>query len=267
VIVNFLKKINNIPFPLTIKHYFAFDDSTKYLKDGNLSSSESWDILRESHPHFSISDNREEWIKVNEQLIKKDGQDGGLKERAKDVAEILKNNHINSVFSAGCGGAGLEYHLKKNLPEIKLTCSEYSKVAVDKLKKVFLEADSIILFDMKSKDWSVANNLSNPNQNLVLLYRIDIDLSNEEMQKMFKNMYNSGIENVLIILCGRLTLKSLISRLRQRLSWKIKGIRYSFSGYLRSEKKFLEFFDEFYKSEKVVCGGLHGFLLKKINVV
>ncbi len=262
-----LSYINSIPFPLTVKHYFAFSDSTKYLKGDGLSSSESWDVLRESHPHFSIADTREEWIKVNELLIKKDGQDGGLKERAKDVAEILKNNNIKSVFSAGCGGAGLEYHLKKILPEIRLTCSEYSKVAVERLSKVFLECDSIILFDMKSKDWSVANNLSNPKENLILLYRIDIDLSDEDMKDMFHNMHKSGIENVLIILCGRLTLRGLANRFYQRFLWRLKGTPYSFSGYLRSERKFIEFFDGFYKFENVVCEGLHGFLLKKNNVV
>ena len=49
-----LHYINSLPFPLTIKHYFAFDSATALLKDGVLNSVESWNALRQSHPHFSI---------------------------------------------------------------------------------------------------------------------------------------------------------------------------------------------------------------------
>lgn len=48
--------------------------------------------------------------------------------------------------------AGLEYQIKKNLPEIKLTCSEYSIVNLEFLKKVFTECDNIIFFDIKDKN-------------------------------------------------------------------------------------------------------------------
>ena len=101
-----LQYINSIPFPLTIKHYFVFDNTTEHLKDGKLNSSESWDTLRESHPHFSISENRQEWVRVNESLVKKDGQDGGLKKRASDVSKTIKDLGATSIFSAGCGGGG-----------------------------------------------------------------------------------------------------------------------------------------------------------------
>ena len=52
------------------------------LKDKKLDSGESWDVLRVSHPDFSISPNRGEWLKACESEIKKDGQDTNLKKRA-----------------------------------------------------------------------------------------------------------------------------------------------------------------------------------------
>ena len=137
--VKFLKHINSLPLPVTIRHYYIFDDATKNLKDNKLDSLESWDYLRENHPRFSISENRQEWLLAAESKSNKDGQDGGLGQRAQDVVRILEDKVIETLFSVGVGGAGLEYQIKKNKPGIKLICSEYSSAALNVLKKVFVE--------------------------------------------------------------------------------------------------------------------------------
>lgn len=258
-----LKFVNSLPFSLTINHYFTFGNATRFLKNGKLNSSESWDTLRTIHPHFSISENREEWLKASEAQVKKDGQDGNLIKRANDVVRIIDQLGVTSVFSVGVGGAGLEYQIKKIKPNLKLMCSEYSPVAVERLTKVFQEADSVILFDMKKGDWSVALNGIDPDKQLCLLYRIDIDLTNDEFSNIFKKMSAAGIHNILIILCGRLTLRSLFNRLRQRLIWKIRGIPYTFAGYLRTTKTFSRFWKSLYTTTETECGGLTSFLLKK----
>src|SRR3989344_4365726 len=140
-----LRYVNSIPVSLTIKHFYPLSRS--------LDSRESWDILRQSHPHFSISPEREEWLKAAEGEVKKDGQDGGFIQRAKDVVSVIDKLGVASVFSLGVGGAGLEYQIKKMRPNIKLVCSEYSRVAVERLTKVFKEVDTVVLFDMKYGDW------------------------------------------------------------------------------------------------------------------
>lgn len=258
-----LKHINSLPFFLTMKHYYAFDDTTKLLKNEELNSHESWNILRQNHPHFSISEDREEWLKACQGLIKKDGQDGGLKQRSKDIIDIIENLGVSSILSLGVGGAGLEYHIKKARPKLKLICSEYSPVAVDTLKKVFFECDSIILFDMRSKDWSSILNGNDLKKQLCLMYRIDIDFSNEEFEEIFKNMYNFQVENILMIACGRITLRGLVNRLYQKLVWKIHSVPYVFSGFLRTDKTFNKLWQPFYTSIEFECGGLRSFLLKK----
>ncbi len=262
-----LHHINSLPFPLTVKHFFSFERTVGILKNDELTSWESWDALREHDPHFSISENRNEWLEASETKIKKDGQDGGLSRRAADVVSVIHRLGISSVFSAGVGGAGLEYQIKKMKPDLKLVCSEYSPVAVERLRKVFLEADGITLFDMKSKDWSLAIKGTDPRAQLCLLYRIDIDLTNSDLKNMFQNMHESGIHNILIILCGRLTARGLVNRLRQRLIWRISGIPYAFAGYLRTEKTFLQFWQPFYTSTELECGGLKSFLLRRVDRV
>ena len=261
-----LKNVNSIPFPLTIKHYYPFEESTAFLKDEELNSSDSWDALRKNHPHFSISENREEWLKAAELQVKKDGQDGGMIKRAHEVAKIIDKLGITSLFSAGVGGAGLEYQIKKMRPSIHLTCSEYAPQNVERLKKVFLEANEITLFDMKNDDWSNALKVGvELEKQLCLLYRVDIDLTNDEFQKIFKKMHDAHIENVLIILCGRLTFRGLLNRFFQRLSWKIHSVPFKFAGYLRSLETFPKFWKYFYEAKELEFNGLKGFYLKKVS--
>ena len=260
-----LHYINSLPFPLTIKHYFAFDSATALLKDGVLNSVESWDALRQSHPHFSISEHRDEWLRAAEAQIKKDGQDSALPLRAKEVVRIINELGIRTLFSAGVGGAGLEYQIKKLKPDLRLVCSEYSPVSVKALKKVFVECDSVLLFDMKSKDWSVALEGVDAKKQLVLLNRIDIDFSNEELRDMLQHMYDSGIQNILFILCGRITARGILNRLFRRLQWRLRGMPYAFAGYLRTKQTFQMFWQQLYQSSDIELPYMSGYLLKKIE--
>ena len=260
-----LAYLNSLPFPLTIKHYFPFDAVTEKLKDGALNSSESWDVLRQSHDHFSISESREEWLKTANAIVKKDGQDGGLLVRAKDVERILERLKITSVFSAGVGGAGLEYQLKVAQPSLKLICSEYSPVNVEALKMVFLECDEILLFDVKTSDWSIALRGVEPQTQLCLLYRVDIHLTNEEWKEAFRNMHNAGIKNVLFIVSGCVTARGLLNIWKARLQSLLRGSSQAFAGYKRSKVTFTTFWRGLYATEELECGGLQSFLLRRVD--
>jgi hypothetical protein len=260
-ISNFLKKINSIPFSFTTNHYFVFKNSS--LKDGELNSKESWDVLRENDDHFSISESREEWISVNENLVKKDGQDGALIGRAEQIVELLKWKNIEELFSVGSGGAGLEYHVLKRMPDLRLTCSEYSPKSVEVLRNVFTECEAVIEFDAVKSNWADVVSVSNITKQIILMYRIDIHLTDIETEQMFKKMYEAGIENVIIVLCGVVTVRGFINRLIQRLTWKLSGEKLIFAGYLRSEASFEKFWSKYYQSEGFLCGGLPSYLLKK----
>ena len=260
-----LKYVDSLPFSITVRHYFPFNDTARLLKDGRLASAEAWDVLRQNHPNFSISSDRAEWLKASEAQIEKDGQDKGLIKRAVDVVKIIERMGITKVFSAGVGGAGLEYQIKKLKPKLYLTCSEYSPVAVGALKKVFAECDSIILFDMNTGDWDVAIDGFISEHQLCILSRIDIDLTNKQFRQIFRNMHDTGIQNVLIISCVDLTLHNLLSRLYHRFIGRLHGIHYVFSGFLRSRKAFIELWNPYYTHRELSCGGLKSFLLKIKN--
>lgn len=269
--INMLKKtlkyLNSIPYlNFSIKHYYPIDKNKSTLKNGELQSAESWDELRKNDEHFSISENREEWLKAAEGLVRKDGQDGDFINRAREIVKIIDDKKIKTLLSVGVGGAGIEYQIKKMRPELRLVCSEYSGYSVEALKKVFVESDSVIQFDMVDDSWRAILGGLDYESTLVLMYRIDIDLNNDRLFKVFNNTYRDGVKNILIVICGELTIKSLFSvRLPNRIKWILKSIPYAFSGYLRPVPSFHVFWSKKYKEKSLRLAGLPSFLLERID--
>jgi hypothetical protein len=260
---DYLRAINNLPIRLTIKHEETFGTGTAGLIGGELDSPEAWDMLRRSHPHFSVSSDREEWLQACEAKIKKDGQDGGLLVRAQMIAELLHKKRANAVFSVGVGGAGLEFQIKKLLPEIRVVCSEYAPENVELLRAVFTEVDEVIRFDMKGKDWSPALPRTNGEKIVTLMYRVDPHATDEEWRKIFENMHAAGVVDILYIPCGFLTLRSLFQRKWRIFRQRLKGARFVFSGYLRTRKAFESYWAGLYRAEVGNFAGYVGFYLQK----
>lgn len=257
-----LRQINNLPLRLTVKHLESFGADTGALKDGELDSPEAWDVLRRANPHFSISADRAEWLLACEAKVKKDGQDGGLLARAQVISEVLRKRGIAAVFSVGVGGAGLEYQIKKACPQIKLVCSEYAPENVESLRKVFSEADEIVQFDMKGKDWSPALPGKPEEKRLTLMYRVDPHATDKEWRGIFERMHAAGVAEILYIPCGFLTLKSLFQRRWRVFRDKLRGRKFVFSGYLRTRKTFESYWAGLYQAEAADYAGYTGFYLQ-----
>ena len=258
--LKFLKYINSIPFNFTIRHYQIFGDEADKLKDGKLDSPESWDVLRKLNPQFSVLQSREEWIKASEGKFKKDGQDGGLVTRASDIISLLNNKKVYNIFSVGCGGAGLEYQIKKQKPEIKLFCSEYAEENVSLLKNVFLEADLITQFDILNGNWNLYKDFFGQ-EGVCIIYRVDASFDDETWRKIFEKLYSSKVTNVLFIPSPPLTIRSLINRKWREMKWFLNNNKVSFAGFVRSKKSMQSFWFGLYKEQEMKFGGLTGFWL------
>lgn len=264
--IKLLKYFNSIPFCFTIKHYQVFGDSKKNLRDNALVSVESWDTLRENHPHFSISDKRDDWLKdVNLEVVK-DGQDKGLIARSQDIVSLFKREKIKSVFSVGVGGAGLEYNIKKHMPELSVFCSEYSEKNVEVLKKVFVESGGVVVFDIIKGDWkAIKNKYIQNSSNALLMYRLDAGFTNKEWREIFENIHKADVERVVYIPTTLLTAFSVFNRKKRELLWFIKKEPVSFAGYLRTKKEFENYWEGLYEKEDYTFGGLKGFYLKRVQ--
>ena len=253
----------SLPFRFTMKHYHVFSSGVvkTRFKEEKLDSPESWDMLRTTDPLFTIADTRDEWIEVSTQAVRKDGQDVHLAKRAREIAEILWAKNISTVFSTGSGGAGLEYLLYSVFPELKILCSEYAPATVSALKKVFLEAEDIILFDIKESNWNVVTERMDAKNTLCLMYRLDAQFTDNEWKEIFTRLAGAGVVQVLFIPTGFLTMKGLLSRLRSRITWFLKRRPMVFSGYLRTKETMHTYWERNFQSTEYVVGGMTSFWL------
>lgn len=257
--LGFLRYLNSFPIPFTSRHYQEFGDSTKHLKNGVLDSPDSWDELRGRHEHYSIGTTREEWFRAAEGEVKKDGQDGGMIQRAADVAETLRELSAKSIFSVGVGGAGLEYQIKKRLPTLHLTCSEYAPHNVEMLRKVFIECNALEVFDILKDDWSRVVSAGAT----VLMYRVDPHFTDTEWRTVFKSMHAAGVVRIIYIPCTCLSVRSWLFRLRRRFLWALFHTRVAFAGYVRTRARFESLWKDLYNGEIHTYGGLMGFVLSR----
>ena len=248
-----------IAFPLTVKHYYSFDNLASDLKDDQLCSPESWDALRLGHPHFLVPKDRDSWLADLKKS--KDGQDPAVKQRAAEIAHQLKLRGVADVHSVGIGCAPLEYYLKISAPSVHLTASDYSSASIARLRRVFVECDQIVEFDILKGDWRRIQ--PDPLRSLVLMYRVDPHLSNDQWTSVFKEMHAVGVQNVLFIPAEILTLHYIA--LMQKRYWlaRFRGVRQQFTGYERTPKVFKRFWQNLYTCEEYHLGGLLSFWLHR----
>lgn len=259
----------DIPFNLTIKHYYPFDGEVS-LADGKLNSPQLWSALRNSHPHFVLERKREGWLKQCELGKDKDGQDGYLPERAATIAMILKKNGITSLYSIGVGEACLEYHIKKIYPELNLFVSEYIDNNVEVLKQVFKESRGVFKFDALKDDWS---RFSDDHNACVLLFRLEDNFTDDELRKIFEKMYQAQVANVIYVPGLFLSVKFLIFEKLRLYFYRLLHKKIAFTGYHRTLSTSRKFWQSLYSEEKLnLCGkasikrgASRGFFLKRIT--
>jgi len=221
---------------LTLKYYHYFGSDEKRL-GGNLNNPDSWDVLRmkkgSGNPYY-IPEDREAWQKIclsNE----------CLNLRARRIVELLKPR-FNHIHSFGVGAACLEFLIKKEDPSFQLRCSDFTPQGIERLKGVFVEADEISHFDMIHGDWST--------------------ISDEQWRKVFDKMKCAGITDVLFIPCGVFTFRKILHQQLKYICFKLLRRKMTFSGFVRTEKKFISLLSEFYDIDQIVqIHDLKGFLL------
>src|SRR5262249_43944265 len=157
-------------------------------------SAQSWDALRNAHPHFALPSERAAWLASLSAA--KDGQDRHLQRRAAVLASWLQTHHIREVHSCAVGTAALEFHLKRCYPSLRLVISEFAPNTVERLRRVFIECDEVLYFDLTDPHWHAT---SAPSQSLLLLYRADPHLSDTQWTTTFARLAFAGHRNLLFV--------------------------------------------------------------------
>lgn len=258
--LKFLKYINSFPFPFTVRHYAQLGPAGKHLKDGVLRSKESWQILRDEHPRYRIPADRETWL--SELSLKKDGQDSELGARVNEFVLLLEKENIKTVYSVGSGGGVFEYFLKKRLPRIRIIASEPTQEGVNRLKKVFIECDTIEFFDaLDSEGWERVGSMEDA---IVFIYRNEREFTDNEWRKMFRDMRAAGVKKVFLGLMNMLTMLAFVQEKLRNISLYFHGTPATFVGYLRNHAAFRSFWKGIYKEHEVYFPNCRGLYLTKI---
>jgi len=97
---------------------------------------------------------------------------------------------------------------------------------------------------------------------LYLFHRVDTELSDEQRGECFSHMATSGVEPVLVVASGFMTvggrLRAAVSALRHRFI----GRSLTFCGYLRTVSRFVALWEPHYVTQRrLSVGMLTGFLL------
>lgn len=237
---------------VTIKHYFDFGGMSQTV-NGHMHNAQAWDVLRlESAPSniFAIPGERQEWLK-------RCHQERFVEEQAGGIADIIRGR-FTRVNSYGTGPGFLEFFIKQECPDIFLQCSDYTVKSMERLRRVFTEADEIVAFDMLNGPWQ-----NTGKSTLHLLYRVDTVLDNDQWRSVFEKMSSARIGYVLFFPCEFLTPRRWLKQIIKHRLWPLLGKRLAFAGYLRTKAQFLDMFSGVYTVEREVelAGRMRGFLL------
>ncbi len=238
---------------LTLRYYYYFDVQAPELVDGLNNRLESWDVLRTKgagiNRPFYISDNRDIWQKGCL-------SNGLLRSRAIKIAEFLKGRFHN-IYSFGVGSAQLEFLIKKENPLFQIRCSDFAPKGVERLKKVFWEADAITVFDIINGNWGTIESTG-----ICLFYRVDAEFEDEEWEAIFRKMTSAGVRHVLFIPSEMISLKRILYLSTKYLIFKLLRKKMTFCGFVRTKERFISLFTKYFNIVTMAqFHDMQGFLL------
>ena len=210
---------------MKIKHHSLF----KNLETNNI----DWNHLRNDYDeeHYFIPKDLNQYSDV----CKKD------KYGIDELSDQLINNNIEKIFSIGSGRACQEYFLvKKNF---QVTVSDISNSILN-LKKFN------IFYNVINKDFFESIHQIDDIQTALLLGRIDTELTDELLEKLFKQIHLKKIKFIVFIPAQVLTFKSFFMEYYIRIKSIFLNKKLIFCGYTRSFSILEKFWSDFYNTQK-----------------
>ena len=221
---------------LTLRHVYDFGADAERL-GRDLDRPETWDALRETPGVFQLPATRGAW--------EERARTPELASRARDIAALARRLGARSVASYGVGNAGLELNLSRELPEVRLSCGDYTPRTVERLRGLFPEA-TVVRHDLRADGPLEAD--------LHLMHRIDAELTADEWRRVLAR-YGEPILFVPALLLGWVTAAKEILR-------RVRKPRATRAGYFRTEDALRDLWEPTHTDERLPVGDLTGFLLR-----
>tara|TARA_B100001175_G_C19465272_1_gene618762 strand:- start:842 stop:1522 length:681 start_codon:yes stop_codon:yes gene_type:complete len=163
------------------------------------------------------------------------------KEIISEILTIIREFKIKTILSIGSGRAYLEYGLKQKNLSIEISDLDDS---IDRIKA----------FNIFDKVYKLSFNEILPKiqnfKGLILMSRIDTELSDNELKEMFNSMAEINIKYIFFIPAQVLTFKSFFVEMYLRIKSLLYRKKLVFCGYSRSKNLFSNMWEKHYKSSQ-----------------
>jgi hypothetical protein len=171
---------------IRVRHAYDFGPGRAAVGSTLLAPS-AWDAARSLPGPFGLPETREEWEESAER--------GDLRERARDVVAVAREVGATRLCSHGVGTASLELNLHRLAPELQLVCTDYAPLTVERLRRLFPEAE-VMLRDLTDPD--------PPPADLHLMHRLDAELDDDAWRSVLAAIDRPilFVPNVVLDLAG-----------------------------------------------------------------
>lgn len=225
---------------MKIRHYYFFGDEIQGKLTEGVLNEDGWDLLRRHGDNaFSIENDIRKYEKNCMQAVE-------YQESAFQICDILKKNNTNKVVSLGCGKGILEWHIKKQMPQIHMTCTDYASEGIEQLKRIFPTCDEILRSDMMGVDYSIWKGAT------LLMYRISTEFSKQEWQSIFYKMHEGGVERIIFVPTEVLTLRIAFNEMKRHFINRLRRRKDTMCGWMYSKKEFIDMYGKSYSIENEV---------------
>ena len=209
---------------MKLKHYSIFNKHKE--------SKINWNYLRDD------KDETDYYIPLDEEAFIKIFERDKYANIIDSTKEYIEKFQINRIISLGSGRSSLEYQLKLKTG-VYTIISDITE-SILRLKKLDF-FDEILFIDI-TKTFELKLSSST----MVLLSRIDTELSDSQIKNLFKNLYHQKVKYILFIPAQLLSFKSILVQFYIVIKASILKKPLVDCGYSRSSSSFRKLWKEFY---------------------
>jgi hypothetical protein len=222
---------------IRVRHAYDFGSARSVVGD-DLVQAHAWDAARALPGPFALPHDRAAWERA---AARPD-----LEARARDIAAIARSRRAGRLCSHGVGTALLELNLARELPDVRLVCTDYAPQTVERLSAMFTEAN-VVLRDLTDDD--------QPEADLHLMHRLDAELGDDEWHHVFAHLQKPivFVPNVVLDLAG--AAREVARRV-------VRRGRLTNAGWFRNEAALRSLWSASHTDERRSVGGATAYLLE-----
>jgi hypothetical protein len=223
---------------ITMRHHFDFGADRAVVGD-DLVRPEAWDALRtRTDGTFSLAATREELDRTADARPEIGG-------RARAIDSWLERQDVRTLASYGVGGAVLEAWLLRLRPERRLLLADYAPATVDRLRRLFPDAD-VIRHDLVN-DAPLAAGAH-------LFHRVDTELTDEQWRVVLERFAG---ETILVVATEVATAR----RVGRELMLRLRNRHLTRAGWLRTRGSFEALWEGTHDAQPLRLHDLDGWAL------